>query len=589
MKTILKTFLFTGLLMVSMMSCNQEELFVEPVVVEEETPNNEDTNNPETPTAVDTSLPCDFTLNDVQANSTVVINCIMDLGGETINLPENVTIVYEGGDITNGTLNFSSGSTFDGNFLNSTLTIAGTTPLLKDPSFQFIPSRWGIVEGKVSDEVALNNRNILNNIFTQSKEMGINTFKIDKMDAYFLVSKEDNFPPKFRMGDIFIPSDFNLVMTDNTHLRVQPNGFTDFTLLAVYEESNVTITGGNLHGDRDEHDYSTCGGREWCQDSDLLRLEAAANVVVDGVNFYNSTADAIMVKARGFSFNPDYDPSNNIVIKNCILDKSRRNNISIVNAHNVIVEDCQILNAGIDTDKSLGTNPKAGIDIEALRGIDDNGNYIYYEIVRDVIIRNNIEKGSARSAIIVAIGDDTVIENNETENGISYSLAKGVKIRNNRITGTSEKHLNSNAIGGGVANTETTYNNEISGNIIKGYGTGITLYAKQAKVYDNVIENAGKGIFVPNQIRDTEIYGNTITNTTDTYTRGIYAHTSVLKNVQIHSNNIDVKVGNAVSFESVNENTTTPDKVEVTVYDNFFNNSSARVFNSKGIQILKNN
>lgn len=574
--------------MVSMMSCNQEELFVEAVVVEEETPSTDDTDT--TGTTADTSLPCDFTLSNVQANSTVVINCILDLAGQTINLPENVTIVYEGGDIINGTINFSSGSTFDGNFLNSTLTIAGSTPLLKDPSFEFIPNRWGIKQGKVSDEVALNNRNILNDMFIKAKEFGISTFKIDEMDAYFLVSKEDNFPPKFRMGDIFIPSDFNLVMTDNTHLRVQPNGFEDFTLLAVYEESNVTITGGNLHGDRDEHDYSTCGGREWCQDSSLLNLEAAVNVVVDGVSFHNSTADGILVKARGFSYNPDYAPSNNILIKNCIIDKSRRNNISIVNAHDVIVEDCQILNAGIDTGKSIGTNPKAGIDIEALRGIDDNGNYIYYEIVKDVIIRNNIEKGSARSAFIVAIGDDTIIENNDTENGISYSLATGVKIRNNRITGVNDKHLNSNAIGGGVSGTETTYNNEISGNIIKGYGTGITLYAKQAKVYDNVIENAGKGIFVPDEIRDTEIYGNIITNNTDEYTRGIYAHTAVMKNVQVHSNDIDVKVGNTVAFSSVNANTPTPNKIEVTVYNNKFNNGKPKVSStSNGIELKNNN
>lgn len=424
----MRNFFFFVLLSTTIMSCNKEDLADALLAENTENTENTDTTETQTPDVQNVTAPCDFTLDDVKPNATVVINCIMDLGGKTITLPENVTISYEGGDIINGTIIFSTGSTLDSELLNESLTISGTSPQLKDTNFNFIPSRWGIVEGKVSDEVALNNRNILSDLFIKTKALGVTTFNIDKMDAYFLVSKENNFPPKYRMGDIFIPSDFNLNMTDNTHLRVQPNGFTDFTLLAVYKESNVTITGGNLHGDRDEHNYSTCGGREWCQDSDLLKLEAAVNVVVDGVNFYNSTADGIMVKAIGFSFNPDYRPSHNIVIKNCIIDKSRRNNISIVNAHDVIVENCQILNAGVDTGKSLGTNPKAGIDIEALRDIDSAGNYIYYEIVKDVIIRNNVEKGSARSAFIVAIGDDTLIENNDTENGISYSWRQALKL-----------------------------------------------------------------------------------------------------------------------------------------------------------------
>lgn len=169
-------------------------------------------------------------------------------------------------------------------------------------------------------------------------------------------------------------------------------------------------------------------------------------------------------------------------------------------------------------------------------------------------------------------------------------MATGVKIRNNRITGVSEKHLNSNAIGGGVANTETTYNNEISGNIIKGYGTGITLYAKQAKVFNNVIENAGKGIFVPDEVRDTQIYGNIITNNSTEFTRGIYAHTAVMKNVQIYSNDINVKVGNTVALSSVNANTTTPNKIEVRVYDNKFNNGTAKISSStNGVEMKNNN
>lgn len=584
---------FALLLTVSMMSCNKEELFVESVaeVVDDSNEDTEETTEETTEdveetTEVDASLPCDFTLDNVQPNSTVVINCVLDLQGQTVSLPANVTIDYEGGDIINGTLNFSDNSIIDGNLLNNTVIITGSTPILKDSTFDFIPSKWGIVEGQISDEVALNNKNILNDMFVKVKGLGVSTFKIDEMDAYFKVSKEQNVLPEWRRGDIFIPSDFTLEMTDNTHLRVQPNSYSFFVLLSVLEEQNVIIKGGNLHGDRDEHDYSSCGGDAWCQDSSLLTINGSKNVVIDGVNMIDSTADGILVAGIGFSYNPDYNPSHDVLIKNCVIDKSRRNNISLVNGHHIIVENCQILNAGIDTGNSIGTNPKAGIDIEALRSSDGNGGYIYYEIVKDVIIRGNIEKGSARSAIIVAIGDDTVIEDNDTEKGISYSLATGIKIRNNRITGVTEGALSSNAIGGGVGNTETTYNNEISGNTIKGYGTGITLYAKDAKVFDNIIENANTGIFVPDQIKNTQIYGNTITST-NTYSYGISSHTAIMENIEVNENNIDV-TGPCISFIKVNENLTTGSD-QVLVFNNSFNNSRSPVVSGSNGVVLSNN
>ena len=91
-------------------SCNTEELFIEPVgeevinledeeeVVEEEVA--EEDEEPE----VDPTLPCDFDLNTIEPNSTILINCMMDLDGAIINVPANVSIIYEGGDIINGTL-----------------------------------------------------------------------------------------------------------------------------------------------------------------------------------------------------------------------------------------------------------------------------------------------------------------------------------------------------------------------------------------------------------------------------------------------------------------------------------------------------
>mgnify|MGYP000734054217 CR=1 FL=1 len=63
----------------------------------------------------------------------------------------------------------------------------GSNAQLKDPTFQFNPQRWDIVEGIVSDEIAATNRSILQDIIYQSKLMDAETFSINNMDAYFKI------------------------------------------------------------------------------------------------------------------------------------------------------------------------------------------------------------------------------------------------------------------------------------------------------------------------------------------------------------------------------------------------------------------
>ncbi|MFI1770210.1 hypothetical protein, partial [Thalassobellus citreus] len=59
--------------------------------------------------------------------------------------------------------------------------------IVNDTTFTLDPKRWGIVEGRVSDEIAIKNRDILNTVMAQLKKFGINTMEIGAMDAYFKV------------------------------------------------------------------------------------------------------------------------------------------------------------------------------------------------------------------------------------------------------------------------------------------------------------------------------------------------------------------------------------------------------------------
>ncbi len=69
MKQIIKPMLFVFLLMISLVSCNNEELFVENTIVEDTeeptTPEDNDTGGEETAATPRVTTPCDFNLNNV--------------------------------------------------------------------------------------------------------------------------------------------------------------------------------------------------------------------------------------------------------------------------------------------------------------------------------------------------------------------------------------------------------------------------------------------------------------------------------------------------------------------------------------------
>jgi len=100
----------------------EEEDTVEEPTDEESTdeePTEEETDEPEDP-PVESETPCEYDASSFTAGSLNSINCVLDLGGASINLPTDVSFDYDGGKIINGTLVFTGGY-IDGNLLNSSL------------------------------------------------------------------------------------------------------------------------------------------------------------------------------------------------------------------------------------------------------------------------------------------------------------------------------------------------------------------------------------------------------------------------------------------------------------------------------------
>lgn len=602
MKMILKPMIYTLLFITVFMSCNKEELFVEPteeVVVTEdkdEDTDDEDTNN----TAVDTSLPCSFTFESAQSGDTVIINCIMDLGGKSITLPSNITILYEGGDIINGTLNFSDNSVISGELLNATLIVGGTNPQLKDPTFNFIAKRWGIVEGIVEDDVATANKENIKQVISLVKKLGGSTFNLDNIDAYFEVSTLGSNSNHDSENSILIPSNFHFKMGENCNLRVQPNNSEVSALIRTVGTENIIISGGKLWGDRYTHNYNaaenTIEGRHgW---GHLVMLKGVHNGVVDGVELHEATADGITISGTEHRLNdgslkPNGRESKNVTVKNCLINDSRRNNIAITDGTGIYIEYNTIKNGGSGNDSEVvssnGTSPRSGIDIEAFKNNAPDNNSVYeWQKTEDIHIRNNIFEDNYAVDIALYNGENTFVYENtfNSERAISAAYAYNNKIYNNIFERPEGLMSGSQAIA-----FEPRYwangNHRIIGfevynNTFSGYQFAIVAGGQSNEFKDNTITDCQRGIILIDS-KDLLFDNNTISSTvSDSYGYYTFSGETSVKNATIKNGSTNV-VKRDLIYHNVNN-----DEVGNITVDNVNFNGGGVFLNSAQNITIKN-
>jgi len=496
---------------------------------------------------------CNQLLANVQANDIVNIDCIVDLNGSTINLPSNVTLVYDGGDIINGTLVFNQG-TIDGELLNHTLEITGPA-VLSNTTFVFNKNRWNIVEGVVTDPIANDNLDAINKVFTLIYSLNANTAQFDHLDAYF--NAKGGFagtPPAFYpwLDGIQLPGDnFTLEMTSNTILRVQPNPFDSYRLFVLYDRDNIVIRGGIFVGDRDKHDYSqSVSTNEW---GHLLQITGSKNVLIENMILKNATGDGLNVNSRNFTYVPNYNQSRDIIIRNSIFDMNGRQGISVTDGKNILIENNQFLNIGVINSTfphAARIGPWAGVDIEGGRTRNSAGDLVYYEYPEYVTIRNNVESGCRGSSFLIAIGYNCTIEDNVVESSIGYALGTGNTIRNNVITEPVDENL-STGIRAGKTTTESNFDNKIYGNIITGYDVGIRVGGQNAKIHNNTINDFRSVGMTFTLVKYSSIYLNKITSTI-LDAKGMYAKATSIDKTNIYANTINVNA-DGMTFSLLND------------------------------------
>lgn len=455
-------------------------------------------------------------------------------------------------------------------------------------SYIFNIDEWGIIEGKVTDDVALNNKIQISKALKYAFFKGYKIFKVD-LDAYFLVDA-DNYNRATEQS-ILLQSNMHFKMSDQTVLRVQPNSAISYAVLSAWKKENVKVSGGKIIGDRFSHDYKTIKNTH--EFGYAIYFRGVINGVVDNVELRECTGDGFIVQSTKRRNDDGSERlgqvySKNITLQNCIIDKNRRNNISLTDVDGMLIENNIISNGGDGGkwNKSEGYNskgvlPRYNIDLEAINYLNDKGELRYTEIVRNVIIRNNTFSGANNGDIDLYKCWNVEIHNNTFDGAIANVASFDIQIHDNIFSNTSDIGNRKYAISIGEKIRETgidfNKNYHIYNNEIDGYKNGIRFGSTDGKIYNNKIVNCETGIMLLNG-SNNQFYDNEITSNKK-FSRGYYNFPGGIKVNSITLKNETVNVSEyALLFTKL--------KGIVTIENSTFNGVDGMEFrNSKTITL----
>ena len=215
-----------------------------------------------------------------------------------------------------------------------------------------------------------------------------------------------NFPLLVNDNGLNIPSNRTLIFEEGSVILLRPTDKTFYNIFNIENVSNVILHNPKIIGDRDYHlgekGEAGCG----------IGIRGSNNITVNNGKISNCWGDGIYIG----QYKKKYG-SKNIVIKNTILDRNRRDGISIISVDNLLMENLTASN-------SNGAEPMAGINFEpnnsdcvmskirVLNPITKNNAMFGIQIgirrmlgngsrVADIFIQNHVDKGSAKSAFKV--------------------------------------------------------------------------------------------------------------------------------------------------------------------------------------------
>lgn len=302
------------------------------------------------------------------------------------------------------------------------------------------------------------------------------------------------------LRSVHLRSHMTLKMADGAVLRAIPNDQGHSAVLLLQSVADVNIVGGVIEGERAGHLGSD---GEWGMGLSIL---ASQRVAVDGVTARDCWGDGFYIGDAG---------SRDITVCRVLADHNRRQGMSITQGKRLVVRDSVF-------QRTAGTEPEAGLDIEPDRG----------DTVDDVQVLRNVFRDNAGGGLQIgpAVADRRVtfvtgvrVEDNDVVgNGVgalsppSYAIllqaSAGNQLRGNRVRDNV-------GIGIGVVSTQDALieGNSVTGTAASGdwveSGAGIILEQDQGSrcIGNKVAHNAGHGIFTwrsDARLRDNRVFDN---------------------------------------------------------------------------------
>ena len=159
-----------------------------------------------------------------------------------------------------------------------------------------------------------------------------------------------------------------LNMALDTVLVVKPNAASRYAALTV--ESDATVDGGVIWGERLLHDYSSGGTHEWGYGVKV----AGDRAKVSNLTVVECTGDGVIVSG------------DDVTLTRVVSLRNRRQGMSVFAAKGLRCIECEFGETGA-FEGNPGTAPQAGVDIEPDSGAADDLEF------RDCIIRDNATSG----------------------------------------------------------------------------------------------------------------------------------------------------------------------------------------------------
>ncbi|MEZ4461492.1 MAG: right-handed parallel beta-helix repeat-containing protein [bacterium] len=155
---------------------------------------------------------------------------------------------------------------------------------------------------------------------------------------------------------IELPGNMTLELSQGTILEMTPNDRHNYCVISTEGNDDITIRGGEIRGDRADHDYS--GGSN-DEGHGICVWTSSNRILIEDMELHELTGDGVLIV--GSAPKPDDPnaevPSTHVTIRNNEIHHNRRQGVSIVGGHNIVIQNNHIHHIS-------GTSPQFGVDIE---------------------------------------------------------------------------------------------------------------------------------------------------------------------------------------------------------------------------------